>query len=278
MANPKKRKHSEFLPTALVIGPMKSGTTWIHQYLAWRGDVSLPGGVKETFFFDRHFDKGIDWYAHHFRRHDKSRHRAIVEVAPSLFHSADAPERVLSTLGRVPLIVAIRDPVARAWSHYLHLRRKGYTRLPLAQALEAYPEILDASRYSLQITRWRTSLPDVPVTILNLDNLIEDRVGYAAQLCSALELPAREPPDSLQESNAGGAPPSFLLARVGRKTAEVLRAVGGYGVVNLSKRVGLKKWFFGPDGGVRLRPSAEETSLLLEKLGVGNEDLLQNGK
>ena len=33
------------LPTALVIGPMKAGTTWIHEYLAWRGDVCLPGGT-----------------------------------------------------------------------------------------------------------------------------------------------------------------------------------------------------------------------------------------
>jgi hypothetical protein len=45
-------------PDAMVIGPMKAGTTWLYSYLISRGDVCLPEGVKETFFFDRRFNKG----------------------------------------------------------------------------------------------------------------------------------------------------------------------------------------------------------------------------
>ena len=169
------------LPTALVIGPMKAGTTWVNAYLAWRGDVCLPRGVKETFFFDRHSDRTTGWYAGHFRHHDPARHRAAVEVAPSLFHCPEAPGRVAGTLGAVPLIVTTRDPVARAWSHYLHLRRKGYTDAPLAEAITRHPEIVAASRYEAQLARWRAAMPGSPVTVLALEDLIADPAGHAAR-------------------------------------------------------------------------------------------------
>lgn len=135
------------LPTALIIGPMKAGTTWIYDYLSWRGDVCLPQGVKETFFFDRNWDKGVTWYARHFHAHKTCDCEVIVEVAPSLFHHPDAPGYVRDTLGQVQLIVTIRDPVDRAWSHYQHLRSKGYTNSDLKIALVQFPEIVEASKY-----------------------------------------------------------------------------------------------------------------------------------
>lgn len=250
------------LPTALVIGPMKAGTTWVQDYLAWRGDVCLPAGVKETFFFDRHFDRGADWYRAHFRHHDPARHRAVTEVAPSLFHGDDVPDRVAQTLGSLPLIVTTRDPVARAWSHYLHLRRKGYTRAPLAEAVARHPEIIAASQYDAQLDRWRAALPQAPLTVLPLEDLIANPSDYAARLCDALGIAPRDPPETLGAANASGVPPSFLLARLGRQTAAAIRSAGGYGVVNLAKRLGLKRVFFGADGGNRLEIGDDDRSLI----------------
>ena len=69
-------------PFALFVGPTKSGTTWIHRYLESRGDVALPAQMKETFFFDKVYDNGFDWYANLFPPESDGRLRA--EVAPSL--------------------------------------------------------------------------------------------------------------------------------------------------------------------------------------------------
>lgn len=254
------------LPTALVIGPMKAGTTWVHDYLIWRGDVCLPRGVKETFFFDHNFNRGKNWYAAHFRRHNLSKRSAVVEVAPSLFHSGEAPERVAQVLGAIPLIVTTRDPVDRAWSHYVHLRRKGYTNLPLQEAIDQHPEIVAASQFDTQLARWREAQPHAPVTVLRLEDLIADRDSYAYRLCNALDLPRRDPPEKLGEANASGVPPSFLLARMGRQAASTLRSAGVYGAVNLAKRLGLKRVFFGADGGQRLTIGNEERALLETQL------------
>jgi hypothetical protein len=252
---------ADTLPTVLVVGPMKAGTTWIHDYLAWRGDVGLPDGVKETFFFDRHFDRGIGWYAAHFQRW-LGHAGPVVEVAPSLFHHAEAPNRVSATLGPVALVVTSRDPVSRAWSHYMHLRRKGYTNASLAEAISLYPEIIAASRYDAQVRRWRAAMPASAVSILPIEQLIADPASYAERLCVALGLPPRRPPETLGESNAAGLPPSFYLARIGRRAAETLRGKGGYGAVNFAKKLGLKTLFFGSDGGRKLELTEADRALI----------------
>jgi hypothetical protein len=50
-------------PEFIFVGPHKSGTTWIDNYLRSRGDVQLPIAMKETFFFDKLYDNGWDWYS-----------------------------------------------------------------------------------------------------------------------------------------------------------------------------------------------------------------------
>lgn len=268
------------LPRSLVIGPMKAGTTWIQEYLDWRGDVCLPNKVKETFFFDRYYARGDDWYARRFAHFDPSRHTSIIEVAPSLFHDPDAPARVHESLGPVPLVVMRRDPVARAWSHYQHMRRKGYTTAPLAEAVEAFPGIVTASRHDEMMERWRSALPDAAITVLEMEDLRGDREKFVAMLCGAFDLPVLDAPDDLQASNAAGVPKSYLVARIGSLTANTLRASGAYGVVNLAKKAGLKNVFFGKPSTAEQRvvPTEEERAFLIERVGARPDGVVRLAK
>jgi hypothetical protein len=226
------------VPAALVIGPMKSGTTWIHDYLSWRGDVCLPRGVKETFFFDRYYERGHDWYANNFSSFDAGRHRLAAEVAPSLFHDANAPQRVRDVLGPIPLVVTLRDPVRRSWSHYQHLRRKGYTKADLPGAISEFPEIIDASRYELHIDRWRAASPGAELSVLESDQLARNTESYVRDLCAALGLPYRAAPADLGKSNSGGVAPSFRVARVTSRVGSFLRSQGLHWIVNAGRGLG----------------------------------------
>lgn len=239
---------SRALPSALVIGPMKSGTSWIQNYLEARGDICLPDGVKETFYFDRHFDRGKDWYASHFS--GASARRATVEVGPSYFHCPQAPENVRDVLGTVPLIVTLRDPVKRAWSHYLHLSRYGYTRGSLQQAVLEFPEILEASRFNTCMDRWRVFFPDIELHVLWQETLAQAPDDYTRKLCASLGIPFLPVASDLPtRTNAAAAPPSQQLARFGSSAATFLRGKGLYGAVNFAKRAGLKDVFYGKPGG-----------------------------
>ena len=115
----------------LFVGPAKTGTSWVDRVLRTVDGVCLPHKVKETFFFDKHFDKGMQWYLEQFPQ-DRSGD-LMVEVAPTYFFSDAAPERIAETIPDAQIVVTLRDPVRRAVSHYLNLRKYGFTDLDIAR-------------------------------------------------------------------------------------------------------------------------------------------------
>lgn len=233
------------LPDFIVIGPFKSGTTWIYDYFADRGDICLPKGVKETFFFDRNFDRGLGWYQAHFANFDAVRHRACCEVAPSYAAAASACDAIYQSLGALPVVMIRRDPVGRSWSHYLHMRRKGYTLAPLEKAVEEHPSILDASRLSRLLPVWEGRFGAENVIVLSFEELKHDPVTFAATLCDRLGLPPRAPEGKrLGASNVAGMSRSGRLAGVARRSTEILRRHRLHRIVNAGKALGLHELIY----------------------------------
>ena len=101
------------VPFALLIGPQRAGTTWVDRYLRSREDICLPDQVKEIFFFDRNYDRGLDFYKSHFKP-DKN-HRLIMEITATAFDHPQAPQRIYDTFGKnIRLICPLRHPVIRS--------------------------------------------------------------------------------------------------------------------------------------------------------------------
>ena len=48
------------LPDVIIVGVKKCGTRALLEYLRAHPDVRAPG--PEVHFFDRHYDRGLDWY------------------------------------------------------------------------------------------------------------------------------------------------------------------------------------------------------------------------
>jgi Sulfotransferase domain len=127
-------------PTFLIIGAQKAGTTSLHAYLSSHPDVSPPV-TKEIHFFDDSYERGEGWYRARF----PFRRDGLItgEATPYyLFHPL-VPERVAATLPEVKLIVLLREPARRAYSHYNHEVAAGREQLSFADALEAEATRLD---------------------------------------------------------------------------------------------------------------------------------------
>lgn len=262
------------LPNVLVVGPMKAGTTWLHSYLSDRGDICLPDGVKETFFFDRNSDKDLAWYASHFKHFDPRSHEKIVEVGASYFPEAQAPYRVKSLLGDVTILILVRDPVERAWSHYNHLRRMGYTRLPLDQAVRTFPQIIEASRYRLGIERWKAAISPEQVKVLRFELIRQDPTRFLQDVCSALNLAFKPISDNAHlERNEAAQSRSMWLARGARTVANRLRSHQMYSVVNAVKGLGAKRLIFGKPASSGNKISEGDRGLLAGLLRTDIEAL-----
>lgn len=101
------------LPALFFVGPPRTATTWLHSVLKDR--MSLPR-LKETYFFDKQYWGGFDWYLAHFSVHEAALTRA--EVAPSYFFSADARARIRAAAAGARIVITLRDPVKRLHSLY----------------------------------------------------------------------------------------------------------------------------------------------------------------
>src|SRR5690554_3991052 len=102
------------------VGPMRAGTTWLHHALSQHPEIVLPR-EKETFYFDRYFDRGEAWYAAHFEERLGS--ALYGEIGASYFSSDAARERIYASSPGALIIVSVREPAERAFSSFIHLTR-----------------------------------------------------------------------------------------------------------------------------------------------------------
>ena len=130
------------LPSALIIGAQKGGTTSLFQYLARHPDVLPPFG-KEIHYFDFHHASGVRWYRGRFPYARELRAgRLTLDATPYYLVHPLAPQRAAALLPGVKLIAVLRNPIDRALSHYQHEVRGGREPLSFAEAIDREPERL----------------------------------------------------------------------------------------------------------------------------------------
>ncbi len=197
------------LPNFLIIGAQKSGTTALYNYLSQHPDIVLPY-KKEIHYFDYNFSKSIFWYRAHFPRLKAG--QITAEASPYyLFHPL-APARVKKVLPAVKLIVVLRSPSQRTYSHYWHEVRKGFEKLSFAEAIEKEAERLAGEEekikkeknyysfahhhysylargvYIKQIKRWRKFFSPQQILILGYTDLLNNPPAILDQVFSFLNL------------------------------------------------------------------------------------------
>lgn len=233
------------LPDVLVVGPQRSGTSWLDQYLRSRGDLCLPDVTKETFFFDKYHDRGLKHYAGFFRCPPSVMR---IEVAPTYFDNEAALNRIQACLDRPKIIVTLRNPVERTHSLYLLHVRTGRIHGSLREAIERRPRILTSSYYADHLRKWFEVFGRDNVLILFYDDLVADGDRWVVQISRFLGLPEIPVPDKLKSTIVGPTrrPYSKLLAAAGHAVISRMRKWKMYKLLRLGKSLGLKQVIDGP--------------------------------
>jgi hypothetical protein len=138
------------LPVLIVIGAQKAGTTSFYHYLSQHSGVVTPL-FKEIHYFDNNYKRGIDWYRAHFaRRSDLTRDgRLTFEASPYYLFHPEVPKRIATDLPHAKFVVMLRNPIARAHSHYWHEKRLGHETLSFEGAVAAEEERLNGAEEAL---------------------------------------------------------------------------------------------------------------------------------
>jgi hypothetical protein len=213
-----------------IIGAQRCGTTSLYNYLAEHPGVA-PAFVKETHFFDTHYAKGLLWYRAYFpfvqNPESKIQNPISGESTPYYLFYPHAPERLRRAIPGARLIVLLRNPVDRAFSHYHHEVSMGAEKASFEEALIREQAVLpgEATRvqqdgryrsfahnhysylargiYVDQLQRWAAAFPRAQILILKSEDLGLDPGSTLRRVTQFLGLPDWTP----------GRYPKYNLAR-----------------------------------------------------------------
>ncbi len=138
------------LPTFLIVGAQRSGTTSMYRTLNQHPAVLKAVLHKGVHYFDQNYSRGLNWYRAHFPLEATARrvhedigvHAQTFESSPYYMVHPLAPARIAADLPNVRLLVLLRDPVERAYSAYAHELARGFETEPFERALALEPERL----------------------------------------------------------------------------------------------------------------------------------------
>lgn len=204
------------LPSFLLIGAMKAGTTSLYADLA-----ALPGVYmspeKEPEDLIHPFvetPQGRAAYAAKFAAAPKG---AQIGEASTAYTKRPTHQGVAARARRVlgpdlKLIYLTRDPVRRIVSQYHHLWGLRLENRPLNQAVLQDESYAAYSRYDWQLAPWRAEFPDHQILVLRFEDYIADMPGALVKVCAFLGVAA---PTQVQAVHRNASADKHIVPRGG---------------------------------------------------------------
>lgn len=197
------------LPSFVVVGAAKCGTTSLGAYLRRHPDVFVP--ERPVSFFDRYYERGQEWYRGQFG--GATTERVIGDVTPGYLYPHYVPARLALVVPEATVVAILRNPADRAYSHYWFNRTRGHERLEFARALASEPERLvdpdldphararyayvDRGRYVEQLERLEAVVPRAQIVVVVSEELRSSRSETMSTVYRAVGLDGRVEDDWL---------------------------------------------------------------------------------
>ena len=150
-----------YLPNFFLVGAVKAGTTAFHNMLSQHPEIYMAP-IKEPNFFSQpdlqpnlytdqyrrsvsfdlsrylkgtmhqiiHIADAQSWDDYHLLFKNVRNERAIGEGSNSYLYCSGVAQRIAKALPHAKIIMILRNPIERAWSHYLMNRKLGYSVRP----------------------------------------------------------------------------------------------------------------------------------------------------
>jgi hypothetical protein len=215
-------------PDFIVIGAMKCATTTLHEQLSRQPGFFMSRPKEPNFFSDDAiYARGWAWYSSLFPsaaaeglRGESSTHYTKLPTYP---HTV---ERMARDLPRLKLIYLMRHPIDRLISQYVHEVTAGGVTQGLREALVCHPELIDYSRYSMQIRPYLDAYGPEAILPVFFSRLIShpqselERIGRFLGHPGRLRWDERLPPQNRGTDRLRPSPVREVLVR-----APVLKAI-----------------------------------------------------
>lgn len=194
------------LPTFIIIGAQKGGTTSLWTYLRGHDEVFVCSDKEPGFFVEEiAWSKGLGWYEGLFAGAGGAKAIGEASTYYTMFPYFDGvPERIASVLPAARIVYVMRHPVERMRSGYVQLLEEGKERRSIREALLLDARYADLSRYAMQIERYFRAFDESQILLLTSEDLRHERRATMARVCRFIGVDETDLPDTAAEFNLGG--------------------------------------------------------------------------
>ena len=189
------------IPSFMVVGAQKAGTTWLFECLDEHPEVFVPR-VKEVHFFDRPEDsrfsqrhRGLDWYLEQFS--DDPAFRARGELTPDYMYYPHVAAELHALNPDLRIVFMLRNPVDRAYSAYWMRRRHDAGLADFAALADPASGYVARGFYARQIAPYMERFPREQLRIYIYEEAVRDPELFVADLYGFLGVDAGFRPKTL---------------------------------------------------------------------------------
>ena len=238
------------------IGASKAGTTWLGHMIGDHPELCMSEPKEVHFFNDRlafrtnilkpNYKKGIDWYRKYFNHCAPGSIKG--EITPRYFTDPVVPERIKALNPNVKILVCIRNPVDRIYSHY-HFAKSFLQKedRPMLQAVMEEPEYLDMSMYHHNISMYLEHFPREQFFFVWFEDIRNRPEQLLSELYAFLGVnPDYRPKGMVEKSNPARRSRYAWLQSGIRRLHYFMVSIGLSGTIRWLKRAGMKDlvmWF-----------------------------------
>lgn len=216
------------IPNFFIVGAAKAGTTSVYHYLSQHQNVYASPIKEPNYFaqdidtnnFTKAFKQNIPNTESYFNKtHLASIQQAFItnssdynllfknaknekilfEASTSYLFSSVAAENIFQFNPKAKILVILRDPIKRCYSHYLMALRFGFTSLSFKKAIELDNNVsirnvgqselfIDMSLYNKMLLRYQKVFDARQIKIMFFEDLVERPLDFMNELADFLEI------------------------------------------------------------------------------------------
>jgi len=239
-------------PNFIGIGVQKGGTSWLHKQMVEHPEIFVPKHRKEIHFFDVYYDRPHQWYLNFFQAAE-AKHKAIGEISPDYIYHTDSAKRMRALYPDIKLIIILRHPVQRAYSHYRMTFQSGEGQKyqDFDDFMARHPHSYKRGLYAQQLKIWMEHFNRDQMLIMTYDEMFEQENGVEQsfdQIAQFLDIDAGLFDRTLAYKRVGqarGAPKYPMIAKIAQSGRILLRDLNLDFMATVLTKMGLTRQLFG---------------------------------
>ncbi len=163
------------IPFFIGLGMHKSASTWIYTCLYEHPDICIPNKDIHFFVLDQLFQNGYNWYETNILKHYNNE-SIVGDMSVIYFTGEKTAERIKHKYPDAKLFVCLRQPVERAWSHYIQDLKKGHidSSTSFEIAMEKDDRYVSFGKYKIHFEQFLKYFDKNQIKVLLFDDLKAD--------------------------------------------------------------------------------------------------------